>query len=159
MRYFQTSVPSSVLYAGGDAPVKWTTGDGITGYFCTSDEQILRYLDRLIKSRKEGNPQGPPFEEISKEAYDDALGKWKGRRFERDREYLGSNGAVPAQVPGQLTAVVGRVAAADTLTPPAEPRPTPTDLDPESPAPTSPEAPVTPAPAPTVRRRGKAAGV
>jgi len=139
MRYFQTSVPASVLYAGGDAPVKWVSGDGLTGVYSTGDERILRFLDKLIKSREDGNPEGPPFQEITKAAYEDELGKWNGRRFERDREYLGAGGIVPARAPG-APVVAAPAAVADTTTP------------------SVPVASVTPPaepPTPNVRKRGK----
>jgi hypothetical protein len=141
MRYFQTSVPASVLYAGGDAPVRWVSGDGLTGVYNTGDEQILRYLDKLIKSRADGDPQGPPFQEITKEAFEAELGKWNGRRFEREREYLGASGIVPARAPGEIV-VAARAAVADTTTPSVA-------------APVVPVTPPAEPPAPNVRRRGK----
>lgn len=136
MRYFQTSVPASVLYAGGDAPVKWISADGITGWYRTDDPGILRFLDKLIESRANGSPQGPPFEEITREKYEDELGKSNGKRFVRDREYISASGHHPAQEPGVAVPVVEVKIPAPTPVPE-----------------TLPELPPTQPPAPNIRKR------
>lgn len=138
MRYFQTSVPASVLYAGGDAPVKWTSADGFTGWYATDDPGILRFLDKLLASREAGNPQGPPFEEITREKYEDELGKSNGKRFVRDREYISATGHHPAVEP-----VVAAPAVEVKI--PAQPA---------APVPSQP-LPADVVPVPNLRKRGK----
>lgn len=94
MRYFQTQSPLSRLYLSGGRVVKWTTFDGVVGWFSTDDPVVAQQLTTFA-SRKIGGG----ISEVSQADYEGALGKAKGRRYEPDREWVDLHGPRSAQLP------------------------------------------------------------
>lgn len=143
--YFKSGTPEVQVYASGGELVKWETVDGVLGYFMTLREATAKCLRKLIEDKR-----GGLISEITKEEYEDWLGKSRGApRWARDREYLAQGRLHPQRVPLSDLAAV----AADEPAPAPVTRPAPTP----SPAPSNNEPSVPAEPAePVVRRRGRA---
>lgn len=89
MRYFKTQSPLSKVFLSGGRVVKWFTSDGVVGWFATDDPIVVQSL--LDFSAKK---IGGGIEEVEQAEYDvNAEGKARGRRYEPDREWVGSEGA------------------------------------------------------------------
>lgn len=137
MRYFQSTSPQVSVYAPGGQVVKWTTVDGVIGWFATDREPTIKALVRCIERKVGGG-----ISEISEKEYEDLVGKAKGRPlFRPDREHISAAGIVQPQV-APLADPLAAGAVAD--------KPAPAVADVEEPdsvsaAPTEPE----------VRKRGR----
>lgn len=94
MRYFQSTSPQVSVYAPGGQVVKWTTVDGVLGWFATDRELTIKALVRCIERKVGGG-----ISEITEKEYEDLVGKAKGRPlFRPDREHISAEGIVQPQV-------------------------------------------------------------
>ena len=136
MRYFKSLTPDVSVYASGGQVIRWTTVDGLEGWYATDREPNIKALLRCIERKVGGR-----IEEISAEAYTALAGKAKGAPlFRPDREHISSEGIIQPQriAPAQS----GVVPAAE-----ADPNPVADSSEPDS---------LSAAPAePSIRKRGR----
>lgn len=137
IRYFKSTTPQVSVYAPGGQVVKWTTVDGAVGWFAADREPTIKALLRCIERKVGGG-----ISEVTREEYEDLVGKAKGRPlFRPDREHISAEGVVQPQVAPPVDPFAVPVAVDSLPAAVAEPE----EPDKVSAAPTEPD----------VRKRGR----
>jgi len=107
VRYFKSLTPDVSVYASGGQVIRWTTVDGLEGWYSTDREPNIKALLRCIERKVGGR-----IEEISAEAYTALAGKAKGAPlFRPDREHISAEGVIQPRRAPALSGVVPAVEA------------------------------------------------
>jgi hypothetical protein len=134
MHFYLTQDPDLRIYAAGGEVVKWSSVDGVVGWFKSSNPGTIKSIGNCIATKTGGR-----IREVTEAEYEAAVKKVRGPILQRDRESVTAQGYNPAVVPlpERQPLVAAPAAVAEDKVAPAE------------------AGPVATPPKPNLRRRGK----